>query len=292
MSWQKLFDWIQGDPESLARLVFLIVAIPLVFIGARFLRKSMAKRLSPQMAMLFTKVISYTLCVIIVLMLMRELGIKLTPLLGAAGVVGIAVGFAAQTSLSNLISGVFLILERPFAVGDLIRVESHTGLVQSIDLLSVKLRTFDNTIIRIPNESMIKSAVTNVTAFPIRRMDVTIGVAYKEDIEKVMQVLREIADSIPQILDEPEPFILFKGFADSALEFLVGVWAAKEDYVQVRNQLLSGIKKRFDAEGIEIPFPHRSLYTGSVSEPFPIRVVSDGATVAAPTGEGALQERV
>ena len=292
MSWQKLFDWIQGDPESLARLVFLIVAIPLVFIGARFLRKSMAKRLSPQMAMLFTKVISYTLCVIIVLMLMRELGIKLTPLLGAAGVVGIAVGFAAQTSLSNLISGVFLILERPFAVGDLIRVESHTGLVQSIDLLSVKLRTFDNTIIRIPNESMIKSAVTNVTAFPIRRMDVTIGVAYKEDIEKVMQVLREIADSIPQILDEPEPFILFKGFADSALEFLVGVWAAKEDYVQVRNQLLPGIKKRFDAEGIEIPFPHRSLYTGSVSEPFPIRVVSDGATFAAPTGEGALQERV
>ena len=277
MSWARCLEWMQGHPESFARTAFLIVAIPLVFFGSRLLRKSMAKRLSPQMAMLFTKVISYTLLVIIVLMLMKEFGIKLTPLLGAAGVVGIAVGFAAQTSLSNLISGVFLILERPFAVGDLIRVESHTGLVQSIDLLSVKLRTFDNTIIRIPNETMIKSAVTNVTAFSIRRMDMTIGVAYKEDIEKVMRVLREVADGIRQILDEPEPFILFKGFADSALEFLVGVWAAKEDYVQVRNQLLPGIKKRFDAEGIEIPFPHRSLYAGSVTEPFPIRVVSGGA---------------
>ena len=141
--------------------------------------------------------------------------------------------------------------------------------------LSVRLRTFDNMLIRIPNETMIKSAVTTVTAFPIRRMDVSVGVAYKEDVERVMALLKEIADGIPQVLDEPEPFILFKGFGDSALEFTLGVWIAKLDFVTVRNLLLPRIKTRFDAEGIEIPFPHRSLYARAASAPFPIRIVSD-----------------
>ena len=281
MTWSSLMNWLQTRPESAIRVLLLVAALPLALLFSRMLRRSMEKRLSPQVAMLLAKVVSYSAIAVIALILLKELGIKLTPLLGAAGVIGIAVGFAAQTSLSNLISGVFLILEQPFQVGDLVRTEQHMGLVHSIDLLSVKIRTFDNTLIRIPNETMIKTAVTNVTAFPIRRMDLTIGVAYKEDIERVMKILREIADGIPEILDEPEPFILFKGFADSALEFLVGVWLAKADYVTVRNQFLPTIKKRFDEEGIEIPFPHRTLYAGLASEPFPIRVVAGGDGVDA-----------
>ena len=283
MTWSSLMNWLQTRPESAIRVLLLVAALPLAMLFSRMLRRSMEKRLSPQVAMLLAKVVSYSAIAVIALILLKELGIKLTPLLGAAGVIGIAVGFAAQTSLSNLISGVFLILEQPFQVGDLVRTEQHMGLVHSIDLLSVKIRTFDNTLIRIPNETMIKTAVTNVTAFPIRRMDLTIGVAYKEDIERVMEILREIADGIPEILDEPEPFVLFKGFADSALEFLVGVWLAKADYVTVRNQFLPTIKKRFDEEGIEIPFPHRTLYAGLASEPFPIRVVAGGDGVDAGT---------
>ena len=283
MTWSSLMNWLQTRPESAIRVLLLVAALPLALLFSRMLRRSMEKRLSPQVAMLLAKVVSYSAIAVIALILLKELGIKLTPLLGAAGVIGIAVGFAAQTSLSNLISGVFLILEQPFQVGDLVRTEQHMGLVHSIDLLSVKIRTFDNTLIRIPNETMIKTAVTNVTAFPIRRMDLTIGVAYKEDIERVMEILREIADGIPEILDEPEPFVLFKGFADSALEFLVGVWLAKADYVTVRNQFLPTIKKRFDEEGIEIPFPHRTLYAGLASEPFPIRVVAGGDGVDAGT---------
>ena len=283
MTWSSLMNWLQTRPEAAIRVLLLVAALPLAMLFSRMLRRSMEKRLSPQVAMLLAKVVSYSSIAVIALILLKELGIQLTPLLGAAGVIGIAVGFAAQTSLSNLISGVFLILEQPFQVGDLVRTEQHMGLVHSIDLLSVKIRTFDNTLIRIPNETMIKTAVTNVTAFPIRRMDLTIGVAYKEDIERVMKILREIADGIPEILDEPEPFILFKGFADSALEFLVGVWLAKADYVTVRNQFLPTIKKRFDEEGIEIPFPHRTLYAGLASEPFPIRVVAGGDGVDAGT---------
>ena len=272
-------DWLADHSGTVSRVILLItVVIPVVAVLARTLKKTLTKRISAQVGMLASKFLAYTAYLIIVLMLLREFGVKLTPLLGAAGVVGIAVGFAAQTSLSNLISGVFLILERPFAVGDLVRVDQHTGLVHSIDLLSIQLRTFDNTLIRLPNETMLKSAVTTITAFPIRRMDIPVGVAYKEDVAKVMALLRDVADSIPECLDEPEPFIIFKGFGESALEFTLGVWFAKEDYVALRNALLPKIKKAFDEAGIEIPFPHRTLYAGSATGPLPIRVVDDRAS--------------
>src|SRR5699024_2454555 len=118
-------------------------------------------------------------------------GISLAPLLGAAGIAGVALGFASQTSVSNIISGLFLIAESPFKVDDIITVKSTTGVVLSIDILLVKLRTFDNQYVRIPNETLIKTEVTNITRFPIRRLNTTISVAYKEDIGQVREILME-----------------------------------------------------------------------------------------------------
>lgn len=248
--------------------------------------KSMGKRrLSPQGAMLASKGVRYGILVLVVLTLLSTFNIRLTALLGAAGVLGIAIGFAAQTSLSNLISGLFLVVERPFQVGDVLQVDDALGLVQSIDLLSVNLRTFDNRFIRIPNETLVKTRFVNITRYPIRRLDIDIGVAYKEDIEHVTRVLGEVADQNPNSLDEPAPIILFKGFGDSSLDFLLGVWFEKADMLILRNSILREIKRRFDDEGIEIPFPHRSLYAGSVTDPFPIRVVAGDAASLKPDPE-------
>jgi small-conductance mechanosensitive channel len=158
-------------------------------------------------------------------------------------------------------------------VGDLIKVGDTAGIVLSIDLLSVKLRKFDNTFVRIPNESLIKGELTNVTRFPIRRFDLNMGVAYREDISRAINVLKEIADNNPYSLDEPAPMVAFTGFGDSALNIFMGVWFSKTDYLALRDSLLPEIKRRFDEEGIEIPFPHRTVYTGSMSEPFPIQVI-------------------
>ncbi len=160
------------------------------------------------------------------------------------------------------------------AVGEVVSVGSITGIVLSIDLLSVKLRTFDNRFVRIPNETILKGELVNFTRFPIRRFDINLGVAYKEDIGRVMRILREIADNHPLVLDEPEPLILFTGFGTSALDILFGVWFHLPDFLPLRKTLLQEIKERFDAEGIEIPFPHTTLYTGSVTDPFPIRLVN------------------
>jgi small-conductance mechanosensitive channel len=156
-----------------------------------------------------------------------------------------------------------------------IQAGGTTGEVLSIDLLSVKLRTFDNQFVRIPNENLIKSEVRTLTKFPIRRVDLQIGVAYKEDIEKVREVLFDLVDKNPLCLEEPKPVFIFQGFGDSAVTMQFSPWAMRENFLELKNSLQLEIKQRFDAEGIEIPFPQRSLHAGSETEPFPVRLVSD-----------------
>jgi small-conductance mechanosensitive channel len=203
----------------------------------------------------------------------------------------VAVGFASQTSASNLISGLFLLAERPFSVGDIIKVGDTTGEVIGIDLLSVKIRTFDNLFVRVPNESLIKSEVTTLTKFPIRRIDLKIGVAYKEKMARVREVLRAVAEKNPLCLEEPPPLFIFLGYGDSALEVQFSVWGKRENYLALRNAILEEIKVAFDAAGIEIPFPHRSLYTGSITDPFPVRIVEATGPPAPDAGDAGDSTR-
>ena len=286
-----MFDQIAALPwhdilgRALRVCVLLGVGLPLLHVLSRLVGRVLKGQVSDQARMLTTKAIVYVGSALLIAMGLQELNFKLGTILGAAGIVGVAVGFASQTSLSNIISGAFLIWEKPFAVGDLIRVGETLGVVAEVDLLSVKLRTLDNTLVRIPNENLLKSQVTNVTHFPIRRIDIAVGVAYKEDVGRVVEVLADVADKNPHCLDEPKPLILFKNFGDSALEFLFGVWCVKTDYLDLKNSIMRDIKERFDQEGIEIPFPHRTLYAGAVSDPFPIRIAQE-----APAPEAAAEE--
>jgi len=260
-----------------AMRVLIIVASGFVILKilSFAVSKATAKRFSAQSTMLIRKAIFYAGAFIVLLAVLKQLGVKLTALLGAAGIVGIAVGFASQTSVSNIISGLFLISEKPFAVNDIIQVDNIVGVIMSIDLLSVKVRTFDNQFIRVPNEKLIKTEVTNVTKFPIRRLNINLSVAYKEDIGKVRALLLDIARENPYCLDNPEPLFAFKEFGDHGIELMLGVWFVKTDYWPFKNSIMQEIKERFESEGIEIPFPHISLYTGSATHPFPIRIEKD-----------------
>lgn len=266
---------IAENPE-LARLirgaVQVIIGFAILYFIAFAVGRYLTRRQSPHFAQLAHKFIFYTGTIIILVSVMVELGFDLRGLLATAGVATVAIGFAAQTSLSNLISGLFLIGEKPFSIGDLVRVNDTLGVVESIDLLSIKLRTLDNLYVRIPNESMIKNQVITVTKYPIRRMDLDIGVAYREDVGKVMEVLKDLALKNPFVLDDPAPLILFNQFGDSALQFRFGLWFEKSNFLVLRNSIMKEIKERFDEEGIEIPFPHITLYSGSKTDPFPVQV--------------------
>jgi small-conductance mechanosensitive channel len=270
--------WLQdlrlGDPASLLRALLLLgFGLPAVLLLSKWARRWVVRQSSAQQGLIVGKLIWYVGLMAILLTTMSELGFSLAPLLGAAGVLGIALGFASQTSVSNVISGFFLMAEQPFVVDDVIQIGTTVGRVLSIDMISVKLRTFDNRFVRIPNESIIKSEVTNITRFPIRRADIDLGVAYKEDLGRVREVLLDVAARNPLCLMEPEPILIVQGYADSAVTYRLGVWATRENWLEMKNSMHEDIKTRFDAEGIEIPFPHRTLYTGLATEPFPVRVV-------------------
>ncbi len=278
-----LFDFSWNEimtPERLTVLirvgVMLLIGLPLLYLLRRWARNFFTKKYAPHYGMLSGKIVFYVGFTMILIMVMQQMGFSLAPLLGAAGIVGVALGFASQTSVSNVISGLFLIAEQPFKVDDIITVGDTSGVVLSIDVLSIKLRTFDNRMVRIPNESIIKTQVTNNTRFPIRRFNGNVSVAYKEDIGKVRDVLHEVIEKNDHALLEPEPIILFDKFGSSSIDLLLLVWAPREEWFDLRNTIMEEVKARFDEEDIEIPFPHVSLYSGKATDPVPIRLSEKG----------------
>lgn len=209
----------------------------------------------------------YLFATLVVAAALNQLGFDLKVILGAAGVLTVAVGFAAQTSASNLISGLFLMIDRPFSIGDAVEVDSVKGEVLSIDLLSTKIRTYDNRLIRVPNETMVKSNITNLSSFPLRRVDLRFGVGYDANVSQVREVLLDIASRNPLVLDEPEPLFIFEGFGASSQDLFFAVWTLRQNYVDVQNSMLQEIKTRFDREKIEIPFPTRTLIYAPSADP-------------------------
>lgn len=259
------------------RALFLVgLGFLLALMVSRLVQRVAHRRMTAHVAQIVRRLVFYSLLGVFVAAAMSELGFSITVIMGAAGILTVAIGFASQTTASNLISGLFLIGEHSFEIGDLIRVGDLTGEVLSIDALSVKLKTFDNLFVRIPNETLIKSQVTTLTRYPIRRIDLLLGVAYKEDIEHVRDVLTTVADANPLCLDQPAPQFIFTGFGDSSLNIQFSVWVVRENFLELRNAISAEIKKAFDGAGIEIPFPHRSLYAGEATRPFPVAIVDNG----------------
>lgn len=280
-----MFEEILSGIEKLitpANMIVVLKIAAIIVIGLLFLRlilfyvkRTMKKRFSQQSIMIVRKLLSYTALFIILILILKQLNVKLAAILGAAGIAGIAIGFASQTSLSNIISGVFLISEKAFTVGDIIKVDGISGIILSVDLLSVKIRTFDNQYVRIPNEKLINTEVVNVTKFPIRRLDINLTIAYKEDLSRVRELLLEITEKNTHCLDNPEPLFVIKEFGGHGVELLLGVWFFKTDYLVTKNTMMQEIKERFYREGIEIPFPHLSLYAGSISDPLKIQMIGN-----------------
>lgn len=266
----------QIEPDQVVRVILLIaIGLPLLGLLRGQIRKIITEKYSAHYAMLIAKSFFYVGFAILFILVLHELGFSLGPLLGAAGILGVAIGFASQTSVSNIISGFFLIGEKAFIVGDIITVNNTTGVVLSIDTMSVKLRAFDNHMVRIPNEMMLKSQVTNITRYPIRRASIKLSVAYKEDLEKVRSIIIDVVDKNKFALQEPACMVHFDSFASSSIDMNLRVWCQKQHFVDMTTSLNFEIKRRFDHEGIEIPYPHLSLYTGEKTKPLPVAMAKD-----------------
>lgn len=262
-------DWLEWSKGVWAHLaangwVELMVYMVLGFIitsvlGRIFMGLESTDKLPKQVLKLLSRVLRAVIWAWVLIQGLRALGVDVVSILGAAGVLGVAIGFASQTSLSNLISGIFLVSERSFKLGDYIRITGEEGTVESINLLSVYLRRPDNSLVRVPCETLIKNPVINITGAPRRRIDLDVGVDYSSDLTKVREIILDVIKQEPELLNDPAPAIMFTAFGDSSLNLRVGAWCKTEVYHGLRYRFATALLERFNKEGINIPFPVRTV---------------------------------
>jgi small-conductance mechanosensitive channel len=255
--WSEMYK-NADPPEVLGRILVTALTALLILLVFKLLQIAVGRavkgRLNEQRTFMVRKGINYAGLVLAVLFVFKSMGVDMSAILGAAGVAGIVFGFAAQTSMSSLISGFFLLSEKPFQVGDAIKVEDISGVVLSVDFLSVKIRTYDNLFVRIPNETIIKSNLTTVTRFPIRRLDLAFTVARTEDPEQVRDLLLSLAQKNIYALDNPAPFFGIDKIDGMGTTVLFCLWFEKTNFWDLKNSIIIDIKRAFEEAHIEIPY--------------------------------------
>ena len=259
------------DPERLWRQIirhdqlgdYLAAAVTLCigYLVARSASAALARlgsRTTPTHGIVVArKVVFYAAIIITLIVALNQMGIKLSGLLAAAGIATVAISFAAQTSVSNVISGVFLLFDRPFSIGDTIKVDTTLGAVVSLGLLSSKVRTFDNLVVRIPNETLLKSTIINYSLLSVRRVDIGINVAHEADIVQVHEVLCDLLHEHTMVLDEPAPVVLTDSLSEISVRIIARVWVDRADYVKANSDLNTAVVQALNAHRIPRPRPER-----------------------------------
>ena len=199
-----------------------------------------------------------------ILFALSQLGISLGPLLAGLGIAGFIVGFALQDTLSNFASGLMILIYRPFDVGDFVNAGGVQGKVDRMSLVNTTFKTLDNQVIVVPNNMIWQQVITNLTAQRTRRVDLTFGISYRDDIDKAKAILREVVDQHDAVLKTPEPNIRVGALGASSVDLICRPWVRTDDYWDTYWDLTEAVKKRFDEEGITIPFPQQDVYLHEV----------------------------
>ncbi|MBQ1833982.1 MAG: mechanosensitive ion channel family protein [Treponema sp.] len=252
---KEYFTW-----ENFLKVITSVIAILIFYVAYRLIKaavkKTASKKLEPHTVSIITRAISYVFYILVIMYVLNLFGINLTAIWGAAGIAGVALGFAAQTSVSNLISGVFVVAERAMKIGDYIEVSGVSGTVDTIGLLSVTVHTLDNQMIRIPNSTIINSNLVNYSRYEKRRFVFPLPISYDSDMETALIAAKEIADTCIQnghILADPEPRAYYDGF-NEAVNLRLAVWFERSKLIDTKNAVYTTAVKVFQKYGVVIPF--------------------------------------
>ncbi|MDH3417511.1 MAG: mechanosensitive ion channel [Gammaproteobacteria bacterium] len=270
--WNGIFEFLKKNGIDSGTAVGLvkniIIALIIFYVGrlaislvVRGLRKVMHKQnIDKTLETFVCNLVRVILLVVVIIAAIGQLGIETTSFIAIFGAAGLAVGLALQGSLSNFASGVLIVLFRPYKVGDFIEGAGVSGSVEQVQILTTILKTGDNKQVIIPNSKIMGSIITNFSANPTRRVDMVVGVSYSDDLDKVRSIIQELVAADDRILDEPACTIAVSALADSSVNFVVRPWVNTSDYWPVMFGLTEAIKKRFDKEGISIPFPQQDVH--------------------------------
>lgn len=220
----------------------------------------LSKKIDATVAKFIGNLTNIALLAVVVIAALDRLGVETTSLIAIVGAAGLAVGLALKDSLGNFAAGVMLILFKPFRVGDYVEAGGTAGSVKEIRIFATIFTSPDNKVITVPNGAIMSGNIVNYSEMPTRRVDMVVGVGYGSDLAKVKHVLGEILQQDKRVLTAPAPVIAVSELADSAILLLVRPWVNSADYWAVKWDTTETIKRRFDEEGIEIPFPQMDLH--------------------------------
>ncbi len=247
--------------KLLAALAIFIIGRWLAKLIRNVVEKLMTKRaVEPTIISFSCNLIYTTIVVFVVIAAISKLGVQTTSFIAVLGAAGLAIGLALQGSLANFAAGFLLIIFHPFKAGDLIEAAGMTGTVSEISIFTTTLKTPDNKVIIIPNSGIMGGTITNYSTMPTRRVDLSVGVGYNDDLKKVRQVLDDLISKEGRILKDPAPMVAVAELADSSVNFTVRLWVNSADYWGVYFDMTEAVKLRFDEEGISIPFPQQDVH--------------------------------
>jgi small conductance mechanosensitive channel len=246
-------------PKVVLAIITLIVGMWLINRFVRLLDSKLGKR-DPTLNTFLCGLISAILKVLLLISVASMVGIATTSFIAIIGAAGLAIGLALQGSLGNFAGGVLILIFKPFKVGDVIEAQGYLGSVMEISILYTIVNTFDNRRVIIPNGDLSNSSLTNLSAYPTRRCDMSFGIGYGDDIDKAKATIKRLIETDERSLKDPQPMIVVGGLGDSSVDLTVRVWTTYADLWPFYWDMQERVKKAFDAEGISIPFPQRNVH--------------------------------
>ena len=251
---------IEYTPKAILAIITLFVGLKLIKIFTQVTHKTLHKnKVDPSLTSFLDSFLGIGLKVLLFISIASMLGIETTSFITLIGAAGLAVGLSLQGSLSNLAGGVLILIFKPFQVGDLIEAQGYKGKVRKIQIFSTQLTTLDNKRIIIPNGNLSNDSIKNYSSEEHLRVDIIVGISYDSKIDKAKQVIQEVLKQNQKVLSQPETFIGVSGLGDSSVNLTVMAWTKAENYIQLPFELYEQIKKAFDQNNIDMPFPHRVI---------------------------------
>ena len=248
--------------DVLGALVLLIVGFWIAGRVAALTRRSLGKinNFDSTLIRFLSSLVRYVLIAVTIIAVLGQFGVETTSLIAVLGAAGLAIGLALQGTLSNVAAGVMLLIFRPFKIGDFVEVAGESGTIQGITLFVTEMSTGDNVHVIIPNAQIWGAAVKNYSFHATRRIDLSIGVGYDDDLNKARDAILQTITSDDRSLNDPAPLVAVSELGDSSVNFVVRIWCASGDYWALRFSLLKSIKERLDQEGLSIPYPQHDVH--------------------------------
>lgn len=251
-------------PVVLGNLIKFVLILSFSVLISRiltiYLRRSFKDRVSKDVGEPILKFLYYGSLIVVLISILPLIGLDPSGLLLAGGVAGIILGFASQNIVGNLISGFFLMVERPIRIGDQVEISGVSGYVTDIRIISTLIRTYDGLLVRLPNQQVFTTNITNIVGHPVRRFEYTVRIRYSDDAGAAIRIIKDLIDNEPFALLNPPPSVFVNDLGDSSVDIMVRIWAPVSEWFGLKTKLLCNIKNVLEENGIEIPFPQRVLY--------------------------------